>query len=261
LENILPSKGINLSTNRYIFIFIASKEIKMRKPKEINRYIRTMLENELKPAVKKDLLYKRLTTHLQEVTRKDSDNFPGKVETDKTLKIAGNQNSDALDVVADKIKSYLNFKNNSHPNFPHQNNSKTDYESPMYRNNTDQEEYVDDWRGSGLEDAQYQTEPSDGFKKRVRDYIEGATTTGNETEKGVDGEPVGNVVSSDLGKNVLKKVKRKYSKLKSDEWDEAIPNRYGKQKPNPNYMVTEALRELKEKLLADYKRAIPSNRS
>ena len=33
------------------------------------------------------------------------------------------------------------------------------------------------------------------------------------------------------------------------------------QKPNPNYMVTEALRELKEKLSRDYKRAIPSNRS
>ena len=211
-----------------------------------NKTITTVLENELKPLIKKDLLKKRLQGKLNE--RKDSDNFPGKVETAKTLKIAEKQNSDAMKEVSDKIKNYLDFKNNSHPKFPHQNNSKTDYESPMYRNNSDQEDYIEDWRGMGLEDAQYQTEPSDAFKKRVREYIKGASETGNETTKGVDGEEVGNVVPSNLGDKVLKKVKRKYNKLKSDEWDEAIPNRYGKQKPNPHYMISEAIKEVKSLL-------------
>ena len=180
---------------------------------------------------------------------KDSYNFPGKVETDKTLKTANSQNSEAMKLVAGKIKDYLNFKNNSHPDFPHQNNSKTDYESPMYRNDTEQEEYIQDWRGMGLDDAQYQNNPDEGFKKRVRDYIEGASITGNETEKGVDGHQVGNVVPSKLGKNVLKKVKRKYDRLKSDEWDEAIPNRYGNQKPNPNYMVSESKKPTKSLII------------
>jgi len=221
----------------------------MRRPpikKTVQKTIRRVLENELKPMVKKDLLKKRIAAQL--VREAKQYNFPGRVETDKTLKTAGRQNTDALKLVADKIKNYLNIKNNSHPDFPHQNNSKTDYDSPMYRNNSEQEDYIDTWRGSGLEDAEYQTEPSDGFKKRVRDYIEGSSMTGNETRKGVDGEQVGNVVPSDLGKEVLKKVKRKYAALKSDEWDEAIPNRYGKQKPNPNHMVSEAIKEIKRLL-------------
>ena len=212
----------------------------------IAKNITKVMENELKPVIKKDLLKKRIQGRL--IERKDSDNFPGKVVTSKTLKIADKQNNDAMKAVGDKIKSYLDFKNNSHPEFPHQNNSKTDYESPMYRNSTDQEEYIEDWRGMGLEDAQYQTDPSDAFKKRVREYIKGASETGNETTKGVDGEQVGNVVPSKLGDKVLKKVKRKYNKLKSDEWDEAIPNRYGKQKPNPNYMISEAIKEVKSLL-------------
>jgi len=218
----------------------------MRKNIQLDRRVSKILEKELKPMVKKDLLKKRLKTKLQEA--KDSNNFPGKVETDKTLKTAGQQNSEAMKLVAGKIKDYLNFKNNSHPDFPHQNNSKTDYESPMYRNSSEQEEYIEDWRGMGLEDAEYQTEPSDSFKKRVRDYIEGSSMTGNETTKGTDGQPIGNTVPSKLGDKVIKKVKRKYNKLKSDEWSEAIPNRYGKQKPNPNYMVAEAIKEVKSLL-------------
>ena len=53
-------------------------------------------------------------------------------------------------------------------------------------------------------------------------------------------------------------MKRKYDALKSDEWAEAVPNRYGKQKPNPNYMVTEALRELKENILKDQQASPPT---
>jgi len=55
---------------------------------------------------------------------------------------------------------------------------------------------------------------------------------------------VGNVVPSKLGKDIQKQTKRKYKKLQSDEWAEAIPNRYGNRKANANYMVAEALNEL-----------------
>jgi len=207
----------------------------------IDKAIAHIFERELRPQVRKDLLKQRLQQKLSEET---TTSFPGKVETDKVLKTSSTQNDDAMNAVAEKIKSYLDFKNNSHPDFPHQNNSKTDYYSPMYRNSTEEEDYIDDWRGMGLEDAEYQTNPSERFKERVTDYVEGSSDTGNAmTNK--KGDALGNVVPSDLGQEVLQKVKRKYDKLKSDEWGEAIPNRYGKQKPNPGHMVSEAIKEVK----------------
>ena len=51
------------------------------------------------------------------------------------------------------MKDYLDIENNSHPEFPHQNNSKTDYKSPMYRNTPEEEDFIDDFRGMGLQDA------------------------------------------------------------------------------------------------------------
>tara|TARA_R100000657_G_C4668250_1_gene112391 strand:+ start:461 stop:1207 length:747 start_codon:yes stop_codon:yes gene_type:complete len=223
-----------------------SRRIKTNK--KLKNTIQNIFESEIKPMVEKDLLKKRLKNKLSEA---DQDNFPGKTVTNKTLDSAGKQNNAAMSLVADKIKNYLNFKNNSNPAFPHQNNSKTDYNSPMYRNNSDQKEYIDDWRGMGLEDAQYQTQPNKRFEDQVNDYLEGSTRTGNNTGKDVNGMEVGNVVPSNLGKNIENKVKRKYKKLKSDEWAKAIPNRYGDRKANPNYMVAEALKEITQSVLKE----------
>lgn len=223
-----------------------SRRIKTNK--KLKTTIQNIFEGELRPMVEKELLKKRLKEKLSEA---DQNNFPGKTITNRTLDDAGKQNNAAMSLVADKIKNYLNFKNNSHPEFPHQNNSKTDYKSPMYRNNTEQEEYIQDWRGMGLEDAQYQTQPNEWFKDQVNDYLEGSTKTGNNVGKDVSGLQVGNVVPSDLGKNVEKKVKRKYKKLKSDEWAKAIPNRYGDRKANADYMVAEAFKEITNNVIKE----------
>jgi hypothetical protein len=67
----------------------------------IAKNITKVMENELKPLIKKDLLKKRIQGRL--IERKDSDNFPGKVVTSKTLKIADKQNNDAMKAVGDKI--------------------------------------------------------------------------------------------------------------------------------------------------------------
>ena len=223
-----------------------SRRIKTNK--KLKNTIQNIFENELKPMVEKDLLKKRLKSKLSEA---DQNNFPGRTITNRTLDDAGKQNNEAMSAVAEKIKSYLNFKNNSHPEFPHQNNSKTDYNSPMYRNNTSQEEYIEDWRGMGLEDAQYQTQPGKKFKDQVNDYLEGSSRTGNNDGLDASGVEVGNVVPSNLGKNIEKKVKRKYKKLKSDEWAKAIPNKYGDRKSNPNHMVAEALNEITQSVIRE----------
>ena len=59
------------------------------------------------------------------------------------------------------------------------------------------------------------------------------------------------MVPSNLGKKIEKKVKRKYKKLKSDEWAKAIPNQYGDRKANPNYMVAEAFKEITKNVIKE----------
>jgi hypothetical protein len=216
---------------------------KIRMNKKVNKVINNIFESELKPMVEKEVLKNKLLKKLgkssSKVQEQKRNNFPGKTETDKVLKKSNKQNSEALNLVAKKLKDYLNYTNNSNPEFPHQNNSKTDYDSPMYRNDTEQDEYVQNWRGMGLEDAQYQNEPNQSFKDRVDAYMNGSTETGNNAGKDSSGSQVGNVVPSDLGKSVGKKVKRKFDDLKSDKWAKAIPNKYGDYKKNPNHMISE----------------------
>lgn len=128
---------------------------------------------------------------------------PGIEITDKTLKADKTVNKDYYDMVDKKIKNYLDIKYNSNPEFPHQNNSKTDYKSPMYRNTTEEEDFIDDFRGMGLEDANGVEDLS-----RLSDYLSGSQETGNaQTDK--DGVALANVVPSKLGEKIKKKITRK----------------------------------------------------
>ena len=134
-------------------------------------------------------------------------NTPGIEVTDKTLKLDKKENDDYYDLVDKKMKDYLDIPNNSHPEFPHQNNSKTDYKSPMYRNTTEEEEFIDDFRGMGLEDANGVDDI-----ERLSAYLGGSQETGNaQTDK--EGNPLGNVVPTGLGKKIEKKIKRKKDKI------------------------------------------------
>ena len=105
--------------------------------KKVKTTIQDIFESELKPMVQKDILKKNLKKRLKEA--KDTYNFPGYVVTNQALKDSAKQNTEAMNMVSDKIQKYLDFKNNSNPEFPHQNNSKTDYHSPMYRNSSEEE--------------------------------------------------------------------------------------------------------------------------
>ena len=126
---------------------------------------------------------------------------PGISITKKTLKNAKSQNNKYLKSVDKKIKDYLNFKGNSNPEFPHQNNSKTDYKSPMYRNSQEDTEFIDDFRGMGLQDAN-----GADTLDRIDDYLNGSTRTGNSQD-------AANVIPSTLGKKMLKTIKRKNNKI------------------------------------------------
>ena len=133
--------------------------------------------------------------------------IPGMKQTDTTLKSSKSENDSYLKQFDKKIKDYLNIKNSSHPEFPHQNNSKTDYKSPMYRNTEKDVDFIDDFRGMGLEDA-------NGVEllDRMDDYLSGSQETGN-AQTGKDGKALGNVVPSKTGDRIKKKVKRKKEKI------------------------------------------------
>ena len=133
--------------------------------------------------------------------------MPGMKQTTSSLKKSKSENDDYLKQFDKKIKDYLDFEGNSHPEFPHQNNSKTDYKSPMYRNTKEDEEFIEDWRGMGLEDAN-----GVDMLDRVEDYLSGSKETGNaQTDK--KGKALGNVVPNKTGEKILKKVKRKKGKI------------------------------------------------
>ena len=218
--------------------------------KKLRPEIQKIFENELKPIVEREIFKNKMKKRIQEQA-KDTYNFPGYTITNRALKDSKASNDYAMDLVSDKIQKYLDFKNNSKPEFPHQNNSRTDYNSPMYRNSTDQEEYIEDWRGMGLNNIQYQNKPNKQFEDQVNDYINGSTRTGNNTGMDTTKQQVGNVVPSRLGDKIQKQTKRKYRKLSSDKWAKAIPNKYGDRKQNPNYMVAEAINELTTNVLKE----------
>tara|TARA_R110001599_G_scaffold8126_1_gene38926 strand:+ start:852 stop:1826 length:975 start_codon:yes stop_codon:yes gene_type:complete len=88
---------------------------------------------------------------------------------------------------------------------------KAEENSPMHRNNVEQEEFVEDWRGMGLEDA---TGVED--LDRISDYLGGSSKTGN-AQVDEDGNDLGNVVSTELGEKIEKKIKRKREKIETQK--------------------------------------------
>lgn len=160
---------------------------------------------------RKDTTIGESTTELTKklVKKKLSENskVPGLDAYEKATKKTGQENKENEKAVKKKFEEYADFEGNSKPEFPHQNNSKTDYESPMYRNTSEDEEFIEDFRGMGLEDAN----GVDNLGK-ISDYLEGSSETGN-AQVDEDGEDLGNVVSNKLGEKMLKKVARKKEKI------------------------------------------------
>lgn len=186
--------------------------------------------------IEKELALKGLKTRLGEAI-KSKNRTPGISNTDRVTKQSGRNNKEYIDSVVKKVKDYLKFDGNSNPEFPNQENSKTDYTSPMYRNSTEQEDYVDTWRGGGLSDLEYDTEPSDEFKDRFSKYLEGSSETGNSSDKGTDGVDVGNVVNvkkDPTGEKIKKILKQKHEKLKGND-GVAISNKIF-QRRNPGFI-------------------------
>lgn len=137
----------------------------------------------------------------------ESDGIPGISVTKDVTKKAGEQNSEAISLVDKKLKDYLSFKGNSNSEFPNQNTG----EKMVGHENTDKDnEFIDNNRGGGLQDYDYDTEPSDSFVERVRKALTGDPTMGNSSEP----KKTANTVKTETGENIIKKSEKKKEDIK-----------------------------------------------
>jgi hypothetical protein len=104
-----------------------------------------------------------------------------------------------------KLKDYLSFDGNDNPEFPKQIGKG----EKVATNNTEEEnEFVEDNRGGGMQHLEYDEKPSSDFVERLKKSLSGDSTMGNKQ----DGDDVANVVKSDLGEKMSKQIERKHKK-------------------------------------------------
>ena len=135
--------------------------------------------------------------------------------TKRAQKTSGSDSKSHMSDVAKKMKKTLSFDGNDNPEFPKQIGKG---EKVAHRNTKEEEETIEDYRGGGLEDLDYGYEPSDKFKDRLKKSLTGHSTMGNSHDSP-------NVMKSDLGEKILKKVDRKSKKVGKEtlaSWGTAI---------------------------------------
>ena len=147
---------------------------------------------------------------------------PGYDTYETVYKESGKHNKEYEKDFKKKFEDYNDFTGNDNPKFPHSENSKlnADGQYQYYRNDETQDEYIEDWRGMGLEDA-------DGVENigRLSDYLEGSSETGN-AQVDNDGTPLGNVVPNELGEKIKKKINRKKEKIEGQKKAMSNDKRY-----------------------------------
>lgn len=112
-----------------------------------------------------------------------------------------------LSSVDKKMKAYLSFDGNDNPEFPHPIGKG---EKVATENTPEEDEYVEDFRGGGMQDLVYDEKPSPQFVKRLKNALEGDSTTGNAQDA-----KTANVIPSKVGNKMLDASKRK-EKIKKE---------------------------------------------
>jgi hypothetical protein len=160
-------------------------------------------------------------------------------DTTKAQAQSKKDNDSHLSDVDKKMKDYLTIPGNNNNEFPQQNKKG---ESVKVEATSEEEEKITDEKGRGMENLNYDHEPSKKFKERLKKALEGDSTMGN-------GQDAANVVKSDLGKKVEKEIERK-------EEDKENEPRY-KKEPSPVRHVNES----KEKVNSILKEEIEKMKS
>lgn len=191
----------------------------------------------------------------------DTRGVSGKEQTLRAQKGSKKENDQYLNDVTKKMKDYLNIDGNDNPEFPHQV-GKGD---KMAINLTDKQDEVVDMNKAGLQNLEYDNEPSDKFKERMEMSLKGDSKMGNapttpepsvkpsnNAEKGKEAkEKIGNVVNSEKAEKKLKKQIVNRDKEKKDRvWynKQAIPVKHttNESKKDSDNVLNEELVRIKK---------------
>lgn len=167
---------------------------------EMKEGICTECSGSMKYESKKRVIRLKESEMLNMINRIVKESVPGLEVTKKAQAQSKKDNESYATDVAKKIKGATTFDGNDNPEFPKQIGKG---EKVARKNTPEQEDEIADNRGGGLEDLSYDIEPSQQFKDRLKKSLEGDSSTGNSQD-------YANVIKSDLGKNIAKKVERKH---------------------------------------------------
>ena len=128
--------------------------------------------------------------------------------TKKAQTLSKKENNQNITNVAHRMKDYLSFETNENDeSVPEPIEKGKKNKNVVKFNNTEKEdEYVADNRGFGLQHLEYDHEPSEQFKQRIKDALEGTSKMGNSHD-------AANVIKTDTGKNIAKNAERKKKQI------------------------------------------------
>ena len=133
------------------------------------------------------------------ISRMVLESVPGIDVTKRAQKGSKKENDDYMKEVETKLKKASSFDGADNPEFPKQNGKG---EKMAINATPEQDEYIATHRGGTLADLDYDQEPSENFKKRLKMALEGDPKMGNSQD-------AANVIKTDTGKNIGKTSEKK----------------------------------------------------
>jgi hypothetical protein len=159
-----------------------------------------MTENEVVSLIKK------IVSEAKKDVKEGGTGVSGVLVTKRAQTGSKKENDDYMKEVEKKLKDISTFDGNDNPEFPKQVGKG---EKMAINATPEQEEYFDDNRGGTLADLNYDQEPSEGFKKRLKMALEGDSKMGNSQD-------AANVIPSKTGEKIAKTALRKKEKESKD---------------------------------------------
>jgi hypothetical protein len=173
-----------------------------KKESDADKFLEKSLKGEgkikSKTVFKKDYDNEKVTTsNIKNYTLNES--VPGVEVTKRAQKGSKKENDDYMKEVGTKLKKASSFDGADNPEFPKQNGKG---EKMAINATPEQDEYTATHRGGTLADLDYDQEPSENFKKRLKMALEGDPKMGNSQD-------AANVIKTDTGKNIGKTSEKK----------------------------------------------------
>jgi hypothetical protein len=129
---------------------------------------------------------------------------PAQTQYEKMHKESGKINKSSNTDTDKTMKDYASFEGNDKPEFP---KAIGKGEKKMRINNDKEKEFIEDFKGKGQEDLNYDLEPNEEFKKRADMSLNGDSLMGNDS-----GKDTANVIKTDTAEEMEKKAKRRAKK-------------------------------------------------